>query len=312
MRAKRHGGTTGHAESCATGSASPLMPCHARGFSVFLGVQVVRRRSESRSGTPVGTSVVGSRASGQVAAAGASPRLPRSRRAEHWGTLQCIGAGYGALEQVNYPNGGLPTPKGGSLPQRAPEHHPVPERRRTWWWFPAPMRVRAPPDDVGPPEAGQFPAPVLPHFIESLAEALLQGTITLKDTGNGARRARRRARSRAHADPEGTKKPAGSVRTDSRAHGATRRPWPCSASTNMGRAGDKRATRRPVHAQQRRARGPDPGPARAPSRASGARCPFLAAALLSRYSFLAASRLPRRTFSTVLPWPKSSSLNPKK
>jgi len=46
------GGTTGHAESCATGSASPLMPCDARGFSVFLGVQVVRRRSESRSGTP--------------------------------------------------------------------------------------------------------------------------------------------------------------------------------------------------------------------------------------------------------------------
>ena len=50
------------------------------------------------------------------------------------------------------------------------------------------MRARAPPDDVGPPEAGQFPAPVLPHFIESLAEALLQGTITLKDAGNGARR----------------------------------------------------------------------------------------------------------------------------
>ena len=307
MRAKRHGGTTGHAESRATGSASPLMPCHARGLSVFLGVQVVRRRSESRSGTPVGTSVVGSRASGQVAAAGASPRLPPAvggpsigapysalgQATAHWGApYSGIGAGYGALGQViNLPQWGL------TCPSRC---------------FPAPMHVRAPPDDVGPPEAGQFPAPVLPHFIESLAEALLQGTITLKDTGNGARRARRRARSRAHADPEDTKKPAGSVRTDSRAHGATRRPWPCSTSTNMGRAGDKRATRRPVHAQQRRARGPDPGPARAPSRASGARCPFLAAALLSRYSFLAASRLPRRTFSTVLPWPKSSSLNPKK
>ena len=69
------------------------------------------------------------------------------------------------------------------------------------------MRARAPPDDVGPPEAGWFPAPMLPLFIESLAEALFKGAITLKDTNNGARRARRRARSRAHADLEGTKNP---------------------------------------------------------------------------------------------------------
>ena len=29
---------------------------------------------------------------------------------------------------------------------------------------------------------------MLPHFIESLAEALFKGAMTLKDTGNGARR----------------------------------------------------------------------------------------------------------------------------
>ena len=48
---------------------------------------------------------------------------------------------------------------------------------------------------------------MLPLFIESLAEALLKGAITLKDTSNGARRARRRAISRAHTDPENTKNP---------------------------------------------------------------------------------------------------------
>lgn len=77
------------------------------------------------------------------------------------------------------------------------------------------MRVRAPPDDVGPREAGRFYAPVhagrsacpwtirrihfseagavsrpsmLPRFIEFLADTLFKGAITLKDTGNGARR----------------------------------------------------------------------------------------------------------------------------
>ena len=33
-----------------------------------------------------------------------------------------------------------------------------------------------------------FPAPMLPLFIEFLADALFKGAITLKDTGNGARR----------------------------------------------------------------------------------------------------------------------------
>jgi len=50
------------------------------------------------------------------------------------------------------------------------------------------MRARAPPDDVGPPEAGRFHAPQCPLFIEFLADALFKGAITLKDTGNGARR----------------------------------------------------------------------------------------------------------------------------
>ena len=50
------------------------------------------------------------------------------------------------------------------------------------------MRARAPPDDVGPPEAGWFPAPMLPLFIEFLADALFKSVITLKDTSNGARR----------------------------------------------------------------------------------------------------------------------------
>ena len=48
---------------------------------------------------------------------------------------------------------------------------------------------------------------MLPLFIESLAEALFKGAMTLKDTNNGARRPRRRAISRAHTDPEGTKNP---------------------------------------------------------------------------------------------------------
>ena len=160
MRARRHGGTTGHAESRATGSASPLMPCDARGFSVFLGVQVVRRRSESRSGTPMGNAVVGSPASGQVAAVGASSRPPPAVDGPR------IGAPYSALGQATVHWGRLL-----ACPSR---------------WFPAPM---------------------LPLFIESLAEALLKGAITLKDTNNGARRPRRRARSRAHTDPENTRNP---------------------------------------------------------------------------------------------------------
>ena len=50
------------------------------------------------------------------------------------------------------------------------------------------MRARAPPDDVGLPEAGRFTPLNAPLFIEFLADALFKGAITLKDTGNGARR----------------------------------------------------------------------------------------------------------------------------
>ena len=49
------------------------------------------------------------------------------------------------------------------------------------------MRARAPPDDVGPPEAGRFHAPQCPLFIEFLADALFKGAITFKAINNGAR-----------------------------------------------------------------------------------------------------------------------------